>query len=931
MEAAKCLQGLGYKEFTDLQKEAFKKISKGGFNVVITAPTGSGKTEAAILPVFYKLALSGGEPISCVYITPLRALNRDIASRISRIAECFGLTVALRHGDTPYRIRRAIQQNPPQILVTTPETFTYIIVNREMLPRLKNIKYIILDELQELVESKRGLLLFTLIYLLLNRLGVKPVIIGLTATLSDENLVKEIITSLNRLPTEVVSYAGGKEVEIETVIPECDRECHKSAKYVEDERLSSRLEYIISKIRESRGVLVFTNTRTMAEYLGNLLKTVAEKEGYDISIGVHHGSLSREHREDIERKFKEGIVKAVVATSSLELGIDIGSVDLVIQYLSPRQASRLLQRVGRSGHRLGGVSRGIVISTSNLFHYLESLVLARRAKAGDLEKPRFYTSPLDVLSYAIAVYTMIEHEGVNINQLYATLVQSALFKDLSFNDFIDVLEYLQYNRIISIVSDTIRPTKKTRLYIYKTSMIPSTREISVIDVNTGNRIGSLDEDYVVLNIQQGDFLILAGSMWKVISYDSDEAKLYVEKTEIPVGEAVLPFWEGENIPVEYEVAREVGSVIRRIKKGLLDGLVDSYRLDRRRVNYEIIGLFGDDKTIVVDYIKPLRTIVVNIYGGSRLNLMIKDLILFNIRKKYPLANVRAYSTPYLIVLRASNIEPETLHREVASILSSLYKYVSEEALSEIARESKTLLWRIYQVAQRFGAISPETEKVTNAMLQAFIDTVIGREALREVLYKDYDIRVARQLSSLIERGVVSVEKRISEEVNGFHKELLEYIEIPLISGIVFDREAYVARLYSRRITLLCLNCGYTMTGRVLDFANMKEFKCPRCGHATLTIVKSPSVDRELELVRKLRKNEKLTSEENKMLDELSRRAVLLYRFGRDALLALSARGVGSIEAARILNKALRGEDILEEIYESEKRFLLIKDIIDKER
>ncbi|MGC9121518.1 MAG: DEAD/DEAH box helicase [Thermogladius sp.] len=219
MSLPDCLRQLGYRVFTNLQKEAFKKVVRERSNVIVVAPTGSGKTEAAVIPAFYVLSRLNAKPISCVYITPLRALNRDIVNRISRLAECFNVTVALRHGDTPYSARKAIQKSPPQVLVTTPETFTYILLNAELLKRLSNLRFVILDELHELVESKRGLLLLTTLYLVANHLRIRPVVIGLSATVSNENAVSELISSINRLPTEVVKDAGGKELEISVEVP----------------------------------------------------------------------------------------------------------------------------------------------------------------------------------------------------------------------------------------------------------------------------------------------------------------------------------------------------------------------------------------------------------------------------------------------------------------------------------------------------------------------------------------------------------------------------------------------------------------------------------------------------------------------------------------------------------------------------------------
>ena len=928
---AACLKELGYKSLTELQKKSLKEILSNAGSIIIIAPTGSGKTEAAAFPVMLKIAAEKAAPVAAMYITPLRALNRDIAKRLEKIGKCFGIEVSIRHGDTPQKARKLIAENPPHILVTTPETFNYIVMDEKLRKRIENLKYIIIDEFREVIESKRGLLLLTVIYLLEKYLGRSVRKIALTATLSAEN--EEIAKKLLEPDGSVVVLRDSsvRELELEVVSPECSQDlCKKLSSELNDSRLAARIAAIYDYVNRHKHVLLFVNTRNLAEKLGALLSLLADKYGLGLKFEVHHGSLSRLHREKVEQEFKQGKLSALVATSSLELGIDIGHVNYVIQYMSPRQVVRLVQRVGRSRHRLGEPGRGSIISTRNILHVLESAVIAQKAKTGFIEKEIVHKSPLDVLAYAVTLYTLISREGVDVSELYNELKKHVLYSDLSFEDYERVIEYLKYARIVKEASGKLYPTSKSRLYLYKTSMIPSTKEIDVISMDKGERVGTLDEEYVILYLNPGDYVVLAGRLWKVIGYDDEYGKLYVEQAEASVEQAVVPHWEGENIPVEYDVAMEVGNVLKQIKEQK-DMPSDFKQLVKYVELPSHISELGDSSVIYVDYISKSRLVIVNVYGGSRVNNLIKDLLKYVVRQTQPHLRFQIHATPYAVILRfADPVSRDFVMSVIYETIKQLHKYNEAGIIEKVVVESTAHLWRIYQVAQRFGAITPESTKVTRKLLEAFTDTVIGKEAVKEVISRDYDLQSFTRLADSIKRGKIEVVFRTYEELKEHHAAILDYAELPKSVGAVFDINSYYERLLSRRVTLLCLKCGFHKEGLVKEFMGLPSYSCPRCGYATLTVVKGDASE-ELELVKKLVKGAKLTPEENKKREDLVKRAVLLYRYGEKALLALAGRGVGTQEAIRIINKLAEGADLVSEIAECEKRFLMIKRyIVDKE-
>ncbi|MEM3606851.1 MAG: DEAD/DEAH box helicase, partial [Candidatus Bathyarchaeia archaeon] len=345
---------------TEAQKKAIPLILEGK-NVLLIAPTATGKTEAAILPVLNNLFVKeGSRPpgINILYITPLRALNRDMLDRLEWWCRKLGLKVSVRHGDTDIKERSLQAKSPPNMLITTPETLQALLVGKIMKRHLRNVRYVIIDEVHELAEDKRG----TQLSLALERLRWITKsdfqLIGLSATIGSPEVVAKFLVGINR-QIEIVKVPIKRTTKIKLVLPSVTNEDYKLAsKLYTHPEVAARLRVMKDLIKSHESVLLFTNTRAIAEILASRFKVW----DVDFPISIHHGSLAKLVRVTAEKSLKKGELKGLVCTSSLELGIDIGKIDYVIQYMSPRQVTRLIQRIGRSGHKVGRIAEGAIIT-----------------------------------------------------------------------------------------------------------------------------------------------------------------------------------------------------------------------------------------------------------------------------------------------------------------------------------------------------------------------------------------------------------------------------------------------------------------------------------------------------------------------------------------------------------------------------------------
>src|ERR687889_232772 len=504
----------GFSSLTTIQRKVLPIVSRK-INCLLVAPTGSGKTEAAVLPVFTILAHQEHSigTIRAIYITPLRALNNDVLRRIVHYAQSEGLRVEIRHGDTTALARKKIVENPPDVLITTPESLGIVLTSDKMLAALKGLQWAIVDEVHELVANERGAHLS----ISLERLQVissQPVTrIGLSATVGNLKQAAQFICGSGRRSAVLVDPASRSyDIDVRFVKGSLNNVAHFVTEYV--------------KVNNIKGtILLFTNTRDEAEYLGTILKNQS-----DIKVDVDHGSLSKEMREETEHTLRSGMAGIVVCTSSLELGLDIGSVDLVIHYGSPRQVSKLMQRIGRSRHQKSKSAKGLII-TNVPDDEMEAYALVNRMNLRSVEDQPMHFHSLDVLAHHLVGFSLETREDVHATRILSIVNKSYPFRNVSSFDIDACLDLLAGHNVIKYEREARTYTRKIKAYKYyfeNASMIPYVLKFEVIDSISKRRIGTLDQQFVGDYGEKGNVFVLKGSQWRILSVDEVRLVVNVE-------------------------------------------------------------------------------------------------------------------------------------------------------------------------------------------------------------------------------------------------------------------------------------------------------------------------------------------------------------------------------------------------------------------
>ncbi len=568
---------LGFKQLTQIQIKAVPIISQKKDTLVI-APTGSGKTECSVIPIFSHLKQSKKSgKIKAIYVTPLRALNRDVFRRIVHYAENDGLSIEIRHGDTPQSTRKKISNAPPDVLITTPETLVILLTQKKMLDALSELEWIVIDEVHELLGNERG----SQLTLSLERLQLNSNLdltrIGLSATIGN--------------PEESGKFVAGTKRKLKIIRDSSIRKYDVKVKYVKG-TISDVAQYIsdyVTKLDLNSPVLLFTNTRGESEFLASILK-----EKSTLKIELHHGSLSKQVREETEHSLRDGMRGIVVCTSSLELGLDIGSIELVIHYGSPRQVSKLIQRIGRSRHSKGSSAKGLIV-TNNADDEYEANALLERIKEGSIEDQKIHDGSLDVLAHHIVGLT-IQLGQVEVDKAFEIFTKAFPFRNLTLDDFYNILDLIDSNYLLFFDRDNMILRKKSRTYSYyfqNLSTIPDILKFKVIDTVGKKIIGTLDQRFVGDYGDSGNVFVLRGLPWKILNVDEKSFKVNVEPFRS--GGITVPYWEGENIPVDYKTASKVGSFRTKVKKGkisFLNNLITQVHYGCKKELLNLVSLKG---------------------------------------------------------------------------------------------------------------------------------------------------------------------------------------------------------------------------------------------------------------------------------------------------------------------------------------------------
>jgi ATP-dependent Lhr-like helicase len=611
-----------FSEPTPAQALGWPAIATGK-HTLIQAPTGSGKTLAAFLYGIDKLTLEPNKGLRLLYVSPLKALNYDIERNLrGPLAGLQSeLTVAVRTGDTPQKERQRMLRHPPDILITTPESL-FLMLTSQAREILRGVETLILDEVHAVAGTKRGAHL-ALSVERLERLVMSgdrvhgPVQrIGLSATQRPLEEIGRFVAGGREI--ELVDAGRAKELDLEIVIPLDDMTVPEEGSY--NSVWPSIYPEILKLVSEHRSTIVFVNNRRLAERLALRLNELAN-EGREAPIEIaraHHGSVAREQRLEVEELLKKGEIPCLVATSSLELGIDMGAVDLVIQVESPKSVARGLQRIGRAGHELGAVSKGRIFPKFRA-DLLEAAVVAKQMQEGAIEETVIPRNPLDVLAQQIVA--ICADEEIEVDELHRLVRRAYPFAELSRVQLENVLDMLA-GRYPSDEFAELRPRivwdrtagvvrgrqGARRLAVTNAGTIPDRGLFGVHLVDGGGRVGELDEE-MVYEARAGQTFLLGASSWRIEEITRDRVLV----SPAPGVPGAVPFWKGEGVGRPYELGEAVGAVSREIlalsePKALerlrgehsLDELAAQNLLAFLREQEGATGAVPSDRTVVVE-------------------------------------------------------------------------------------------------------------------------------------------------------------------------------------------------------------------------------------------------------------------------------------------------------------------------------------------
>jgi len=597
-------------------------VIASGANTLIQAPTGSGKTLAAFLYAIDRLTATPGEGLRVLYVSPLKALNYDVERNLrGPLAGLQSqLSVAVRTGDTPQKERAAMLRTAPDILITTPESLFLMLTSRAR-EVLRTVDTVIIDEVHAVAGTKRGAHMALSLERLQRLVGDRPLQrIGLSATQRPLEEIGRFVGGGR--PVELVDAGVAKKLDLQVVVPVEDmRELGSTGQSLDLDAAPtvnsiwpSIYPALLELVREHRSTIVFVNNRRLAERLALRLNELAEEE----VARAHHGSLAREQRVVIEEDLKAGRIPCLVATSSLELGIDMGAVDLVIQVESPKSVARGLQRIGRAGHTLEAVSKGRIFPKFRA-DLLESAVVVQRMRAGLIEETQIPRNPLDVLAQQIV--GICAEEEIEVGELHDLVRRAYPFADLSRVQLENVLDMLA-GRYPSDEFAELRPRiiwdrtagvvrgreGARRLAVTNAGTIPDRGLFGVFIVNGGGRVGELDEE-MVYEARAGQVIMLGASSWRIEEITRDRVLV----SPAPGVPGAVPFWKGEGVGRPYELGEAIGKFSRELialsETKATKRLIDEVGLDpfaaRNLLAFlndqqKATGVVPSDRTVVVE-------------------------------------------------------------------------------------------------------------------------------------------------------------------------------------------------------------------------------------------------------------------------------------------------------------------------------------------
>jgi len=821
---------------TSPQRFSFKLISKGS-NVLITAPTGSGKTFSAfmvILSDLFKLSKQGKleSGVYCVYVSPLRALNNDIYKNLilplQEIKELYGddvdeVRVGIRTGDVSSYDKQKQLRKPPHILITTPESLAIILNSRRFVEKLKTTRWVIVDEIHELASNKRGVHLSLSIERLQELVGRDFVRIGLGATLYPlEEAARFLVGYENGKlrRCKVVDVSWFKPFDLKLVCP-TDDIIYTDA----DEMNAMMYEKLDEIIAAHNTTLVFTNTRSGTERVVHHLKNTGVYK--EEEIAAHHGSLSRETRWNVEDKLKKGLLRAVISSTSLELGIDIGYIDVVVQIGSPKSVTRCVQRIGRSGHKLNDTAKGIIIGMDR-DDIVECGVMLRCALEHKLDKIKVPQNCLDVLVQHIVGMGL--YKKWSIEEAYKLVKNSYCYHNLNYDTFLKVLHYVAghyatledrsiYGKIWFDEKEGVfgRRGRYTRvIYYLNIGTIPDEVKVDVYTVDKKRYIGSIEEEFLE-RLRKKDVFVLGGKTY-MFRY-ARGMRCYVEekKDETPT----IPAWFSELLPLSYELAEEIRlfreeifNFLKKNDKQGMNKLLSTLPIDNRskkaieqyfKAQYNYLKKFPTYNHIIIEETRDLKNrnlLIFHSLYGRRVNDALSRVLAIIIGK--------TMKSDVLTTINDNGfslILPQDIKVDIEKTIQELYTVDIIELLKNNIRRTELMKRRFRHTAARSFLvlrnykgykISIRKQQINSQSLLRVCETIdkefpVIKETYREILEDIMDIENTQKLIYDMKKGRVTWERVRTRVPSPFAHNLIVLGEADIV--LMKDRRQRLIELH----------------------------------------------------------------------------------------------------------------------------------------
>jgi ATP-dependent helicase Lhr and Lhr-like helicase len=768
-------------------------------NILISAPTGATKTLTGFLSILNELVDSSEKgilenKIYCVYISPLRALSTDISvNLINPLKEMeeiagkkLGIRVAVRTGDTDAYEKSKMLKNPPHILITTPESLAIVLSSFKFIDHLKDVQWCIVDEVHALAENKRG----THLSLSLERLQkLSPAMtrVGLSATIAPlEEIAKYLVGYENKgeRPCKIVNVQFIKKLDLKVLSPVPD--------LIDTEHgnmHNSMYRLMHELIQEHKTTLIFTNTRSATERVVHNLKDKFPKFYGEDNIGAHHGSLSKQHRHSLENRLREGKMKVAVCSTSLELGLDIGFIDLVVCLSSPKSVARALQRIGRSGHKLNDVTKGriIVLDRDDL---IECAVILKSAIEKKIDKIHIPTNALDVLAQQI--YGIAIQAPILINDLFKLIKNSYCYNKLLRKDFNEIIEYL-CGKYISLEdrhiyakiwhdeeTGMIGKRGKLARVLYMTNIGTIPDETSVI-VKVGDQVVGTIEEAFLEKLRAGDAFVLGGQVYQFKFARGMVAQVSASANRPPN----VPAWFSEMLPLSFDLALEIGRFRKLLnekfcsnksKEEIIEFINDYVYVDKNAAlsiynyffeQFSYAEIPSNSRIIVEHYTNDqgVRHTIFHTLYGRRVNDCLSRAVAFAISRTqhrdveigindngFYVASEKTVNVMHAFKLIKSKDFRKVLNMAIdkTEILKRRFRHCAMRAL---------MILRSYKGrTKRVGRQQVSSMILISAVRRISPDFSILKEARREVLEDLMDVDNAKKVIAGIEKKLIKIDE-----------------------------------------------------------------------------------------------------------------------------------------------------------------------------